>query len=304
MGCTFLALARLGVTFFLAAGFFLALALFMPAHVVHGLRGRNLRVLFSPRVRLFWLALPCAWLAACLDFTDEPAGAGLPVSCKAIKDAARSSPDGEYEIDPDGDGPSAARSVFCDMTRQDGGWTLMRSRDVAAHEVYQATLTVSEAEDGGVIFRATPLTVSCDADPRAQLQVLFDPGFAWTQIRARHDYSGVASCWSLFGDREYAPELAPNVVPFDPDLDTIPMAVGMGGSLGDGYHGGNGFAEYNSRCDASPENFWGSFSSSPRWAVVIQRRDDLAAPAGLGTGAGCVFVSPDTHWTYSEIYVR
>jgi hypothetical protein len=45
----------------------------------------------------------------------------LPVSCKAIKDADVMAPDGVYAIDV-GNGPF---DVYCDMTTDEGGWTLV-----------------------------------------------------------------------------------------------------------------------------------------------------------------------------------
>lgn len=49
----------------------------------------------------------------------------VPRHCKQLKAAVPALADGGYDIDPDGAGPMGPTPVYCDMTRDEGGWTLV-----------------------------------------------------------------------------------------------------------------------------------------------------------------------------------
>ena len=61
--------------------------------------------------------------------------AGMPKSCADILASGRSTGDGLYMVDPDGPGGAEGIKVYCDMTLEGGGWTLVGV--VAGHDEHR-----------------------------------------------------------------------------------------------------------------------------------------------------------------------
>ncbi|MCB9566070.1 MAG: hypothetical protein H6710_02440 [Myxococcales bacterium] len=72
---------------------------------------------------------PLATEAVCADLGVDRNCDGVPAplcaSCLTLKEDGKVAADGVYTVDPDGGDPSDAVAVFCDMTSDGGGWTLL-----------------------------------------------------------------------------------------------------------------------------------------------------------------------------------
>jgi len=93
-------------------------------------------------------------------------------SCLHILEAGNSTGDGVYTIDPDGAGGNAPVEVYCDMTSDGGGWTLVaasldQTLDDAASVYYDDLATLDPAAaHGGVWDGMRPLMTGGDEDIR------------------------------------------------------------------------------------------------------------------------------------------
>ena len=122
-------------------------------------------------------------LTAVLAVLAYPGAAGAQqTSCLHILQAGNSTGDGVYSIDPDGAGGNDPVDIYCDMTSDGGGWTLVASSldqtiDDQAY-MYFAELTTLSPTAGhpGVWNGMRPLMIGGDEDIRFSCRISSTPG--------------------------------------------------------------------------------------------------------------------------------
>ncbi len=245
-------------------------------------------------------SLPQYWYFRTSNLGRTPSRAAL--SCLQIKEESQTTQDGMYWLDFDGSGGNPPSQYHCDMNLDGGGWTLVTQDMILEEDKRGVNIGYGADGNGGLIMTVTPTRDGCGGNESGHT-VLFDDSLEWTQIRADHRFYGGTSCWSIFGRYEgYGFDVgdtpSPNLHDFDPAEDLIRDQVRMGGSSGDAFSG------MIQACNNEATNFWHSArGNGERRAIVILRRVDLGAPAGLSAGVSCTDTNT-TSWKYQSIYVR
>jgi len=88
----------------------------------------------------------------------------MSASCNDVLKANPLAPDGTYTIDPDGNGPVAPYTVYCDMTTDGGGWTAFFVGVVGSPNVFAhfEDVDVSCADPAHQCLRRLPASVTVD----------------------------------------------------------------------------------------------------------------------------------------------
>ncbi|MBI5608684.1 MAG: hypothetical protein HY902_07365 [Deltaproteobacteria bacterium] len=120
---------------------------------------------------------------------------GVLPSCQAILSADPLSKDGIYTIDPDGTGPQAALDVYCDMTPNGGGWTMLVRLNTN-------DATKRSSTDNGFWDSASAVGALSGSDD--YLSAAYD-ALPFTQITLRYTYQGpaaVAATYAFAGNTQ------------------------------------------------------------------------------------------------------
>ena len=114
-------------------------------------------------------------------------------SCLGWKLDNPAAPDGVYTVDPDGDGGNAPFDVYCDMTADDGGWTLVYRNNISSalqphNEGQQGNVASLQSVGGGSAKYSDSVINSLRAYNDNRI------GYRCTSPTVPHDYFFSSSC--------------------------------------------------------------------------------------------------------------
>lgn len=214
-------------------------------------------------------------------------------SCKEILDAGESHGDGVYTIKPNPTGYSFP--VYCDMTTDGGGWTLINSHLVDSINTKSASVVTTYDSNGGVIVTSTATSPGCGAPPSSGSTIKIKNDIAWTQIRSIGEIYDNASCFSLNGYENYGGQIGHgNLITFNPAIDVMRNCYLTCEQLQ--------FSNFTSRCDNDAGNFMRYNPGQWRRFETILRRNNPSVLSGIAAGVSCNGLT--TKWRSSSIYVK
>lgn len=212
-------------------------------------------------------------------------------SCLEISQKWNNTTDSFYLIKP---GNLSSFEVFCDMTNDSGGWTLVNDDLVDSINIQNSLVETDYDKNGGVIITSTATETGCGG-PTSGTTIKIINDMPWTNIRHIGEFYSRSSCWSINGIEHYGGQSGHgNLITYNPSIDTMRNCYLTCEQPQ--------FSNFTQRCDNDDGNFFRFNDSSWKRFETILRRDDVGKVSGIAVGVSCNQLT--TKWRSSKIYVR
>ena len=181
---------------------------------------------------------------------------GIYKSCKYIKIANPSAKDGVYTIDPDGEGGEKPFDVYCDMTTDGGGWTLVWSNLRGGSGKYETNMKWNTA------INTRPLVKGRLGDALDKFQVYIGLKY-WKMIGDEFRYTWASSGTKI--DQAFKANIRLEGDNYTLKLSNYVQLIGNTTAGIWRYHNNQPFSTIDADHDTHGDNCSNSYSKTPFW---------------------------------------